>query len=54
MKMYEDIIGKPKKKDEKIKVELIGKNEDGSESYKVGDQIVRIYKTWADGYKVKA
>jgi len=47
--MYEDIIGNPKKK---VEVEQVGQNdEEGYAEYKVGDQIIKIYKTWLEGYK---
>ena len=48
--MYDDIIGNVKK--EKVKVEQVEQNdEEGYAEYKVGDQIIKIYKTWLEGYK---
>lgn len=47
--MYEDIIGEPKKEVKETKVERIEKNdEEGFETYKVGDQVIKIYKRWMD------
>lgn len=44
--MFEDIIGEPKKE---VEIERIEKNdEEGSETYKVGDQVIKIYKRWMD------
>jgi len=47
--MYEDIIGNSKKK---VKVNQVDQNdEEGYATYSVGDQIIRVYKTWLKGYK---
>jgi len=47
--MYEDIIGNSKKK---VEIEKVGQNdEEGYTEYKVGDQIIKIYKTWLEGFK---
>jgi len=49
--MYEDIIGNPKKK---VKVEQVGQNDEkGYAEYEVGGQIIKVYKTWLEGFKKK-
>jgi len=48
--MFEDIIGNVKK--EIIKPEELETNkEEGYTKYKLGNQVIKVYKTWLEGFK---